>query len=313
MSSGERFSGYPARFGYATSQTMDVTQMMGFELDAGNTKKRIIPSGSVDPAAIITPRQRPRFRLRTQDLATVLGVVSLQGGFCFDEASTFQLQERADCGTFLSGGTHIGKRTQKGFMFVESITAEQDSEDGAILNLGYVPLYVDQDPDKPIVETLTGHTLLATPAYVSNFFLGPFYHNSTEIPGLMSTTLNFNPTVQAAPSSPGAYDDIVSITMREPEFVYRFLKSDEFDAWKHGGHPVTSSFASYFQKADPSNAAAAGDARIAPATTQHVKISGTAGDFETRNISVDGVEDAVTEVVLRPTGTLSLSIASAIP
>lgn len=308
MTTGQRFGGYPAQFGYAVAQTLDVTQLMGYELDAGNTKTGIIPSGSIDRAAVLTSRMRPRFRLRTKDMATVLGLVDLQAGYCFDEDSTFQLQERADCGTFLSGSTHIQRTVKKGFMFVDSITAEQESEDGAILNLEFIPL---KSGSNALVSHDTAQALLLSPAYVSSFFLGPFYHNSSEIPGVMGVTLNFGINVQPAPASPGAEDDVVSIISREPEFSVRCLKTDEFDGFKLGGTPVTSSFAFYFQKADATNAV--GDGRVAVASSVHVKVSGTAGDFEVRNLSVDGQEDAAVELILRPTGTISLSVASAIP
>ena len=91
----------------------------------------------------------------------------------------------------------------------------------------------------------------------------------------------------------------------------RCLKPDNFDAFNASGTPVTTSFAFYFQKMDATNAV--GDGRVAVATATHIKISGTAGDFDVRDISVDGQDDAAVEVVLRPVGAVTTNLASAIP
>lgn len=310
MATAERFSGYPARFGYSTAQTMDIVQMMGAELDAGNTKTDVIPSGAVDRLAVLTPRQDPEFRIRTRDLATTLATVGLQTGRCFDEASTFFYQERADCSTFEVGFTHPARRTQKGFMFPDSITAEQDDEEGAVLSLMYRPL---KSGSSPLVEHLADQPLtgVGAPAYVSAFFLGPVYHNSAELLGVTGWTLTLNSEVQTAPRSPGGEPDFASITRRTPEISIRCPKVDNFDTFKLAGTPVNTSWAVYLQRADPTNGQ--GDGRIAPATASHIKISGTSGDWDTRNLGVEGQDDALMDVVLRPTGALTVSIASSIP
>lgn len=312
MSTGERYSGYSAKFGFATGDSMVVNQMVGWDMDSGTTKSEIIPSGAVDRAAVLTTRQNPEFTLRTQDLFSVLTDVDPQSGKCFDEASTFFLQERADCGTFLAGGTatHMGRRTQKAFMVIDSIAAEQDSDDGAMLNARFFP---QKSGANVLVEHVAGTALtgVAAPAYVSSFALGPVYHAGAEIKGVMGVTLNFNNNVVPAPSSPGGEPDFHSIVARTPEFSFRCLKIDNFDGFKASGTPVTTSFAFYFQKMDATNAV--GDGRVAVGTATHVKVSGTAGDFDVRTLGADGQEDAAVEVVLRPTGSVTTSVASAIP
>jgi hypothetical protein len=313
MTTGQRFSGYPARFGYATGQKLDLTQMQAFELDTNNTKTPVVPVGAVNPTAYITPRARPEFRIRTQDIKTMMDVVDVENGKCFDETSTFILQERADCGTFLTGDTHPARVTTNGFMYAESITAEQDSEDGAILSLRYVPLYDGSNSlvQRDTVDIAAYTTPALSPAYVGSYFLASAYENSVEISGIISVNLQFNLTFQAAPATPGAWDTIGSIVRRQPEFTYTCLKVDNVSADEVTGAAVDTSYAFYFQKADVTNAA--GDGRVAKATAQHVKVSCTAGDVEVRNLSVDGTEDAAIEVSVKPTGTVAMSTASAIP
>ena len=311
MSSGERFSGYPASFGYATAQTMDLAQVQGWELDANVTETPFIPSGATKPTQVITSRARPEFRLRTQDLATVLATVDFNSGKCFDETSTFYLQERADCSTFLTTATSPGRSTANGFMFVESITAEQDSEDGAIMTLRYVPLKASGSDIVVFESSLDPDTNGPTPAFTSAFFLASPYHNGGELKGVQSVTINTDIQFQPAPSSPGAFDTLGSIVRYEPEFTFRSLKVDDFDAFQLTGDPVNTSFAFYFQKVDTTNAV--GDGRVAAASTVHSKISFTGGKITVRNLSFDGTDDAAVEVSIRPTGTVTAATNSAIP
>lgn len=310
MSSGQRFSGYTSTFGYATSQTMVLTDLKAWELSPNNTKSIFRPMGAIDTNKIVTARSKPTYRLQTCDLATLFGVVSFSNGKCFDETSTFRLQERADCGTFLTGATHPARTAPKGFMYIDTITAEQDSQEGAYASMMFIALKSGSNPPVANLSTVDLSSI-AVPAYVSSYVMGPVYHNGAEIPGVFSQTWTPQINTQPSPSSPGAFDDLVSIITREAEFRFRCLKVDAFDAFNFSGQAVNTSLAFYLQKADPTNANS--DGRVAAASTVHVKASCTAGDIELNSISVDGNDDAAVEVIVRPTGTVSFSIASAIP
>ena len=313
MASAERFGGYPAEFGYATAMTMEMVQLQGWEMDANVTETPFIPVGLVKPSQYITSRVRPEFRIRTRDMSTVLGVVDFNTGKCFDETSTFYVQEREDCGTFIASPatTQPGRTTENGFMFVESITADLDSADGAIMTLRYVPLWDGSATDIVASPTNLDPIASVTPLYTSAYFLASPYHNGVEIQGVTSVTINTGIQIQPAPETPGAYDRFVSIIRYEPEFTFRCLKIDEWDSKKFSGFPLTTSFAFYFQKVDTTNAV--GDGRIAKATASHTKISFTGGKITVRNLSFDGTDDVVSEVSVKPTGAVTAATNSAIP
>ena len=309
MASGQRFGGYPAEFGYATGQTMALAHLEANELTMNNMVGVQHPPGSIDPAAFLMSRTKPVFRLRTPDLATLFGVIGFQSGKCFDEPSTFYLQERADCGTFEAGSTHIGRRTQKGFMHLDGISAELESEDGAMASLIYTPMAVT---GFDIVQNQVAVALPGTsPAFVSAYFLGPIYVNNTLLPGVMSQTWSPQIRFQTTPSSPGYADTHGSIIQRDAQFSFRALKTDEFDNWCNTGKNITTAWDFYMHKADTTNANC--DGRIAFNSAVHAKASFQSGRVEVQSLSYDGVEDAAAEVVVTPSGSVTFSIAAAIP
>jgi len=310
VASGERYSGYPAVFGYSTGQTTDCQHLTAYDMDSNTTETAVRPIGAIDPLEYITPRSRPQFRMRTPDMLTLLTDVSLVAGKFYDEDSYFYYQERSMAGAFESGATHIGRRTRKGFMYVDSITAAQEDADAAVCNLIFVPL---SDGTNPIVSHETALDLgpVVDPAYGSCYHLASPYHNGVELKGCQSMDLNMGMTFVATVNSPGAFDDLGSITAREPVFVSRFEKLDEFDAHQFTGDPVNTTFAYYLQKADPTNAN--GDGRIAKGTAAHIKISCTGGKVTIRTINAENTAHAVAEVTVKPTGTVSISLNSKIP
>ena len=311
MASAQRWGGYPAKFVDTTPATMNFVQLQGWEMDANVTETPFIPVGLVKPSQYVTSRVRPEFRIRTRDINTILGTVDFNTGHCFDNTSTFFVQEREDCGTFISDTNQSGRTTENGFMFVESITADLDSADGAIMTLRYVPLWDGTSADIIASPSNLDPVASVTPLYTSGFFLASPFHNSAEIKGVTSVTLNTGIQIQPAPEVPGAYDRLVSIVRYEPEFTFRCLKIDEWDSKKFSGFPITSEFAFYFQAIDTTNAV--GDGRVARATASHVKISCATGKITVRNLSFDGTDDVVSEVTVRPTGAVTAATATAIP
>lgn len=312
MASGERFSGYPAVFGYndGASQTMNLRHLQAKTLNPNNMVGVMHPPGSVDPAAFLVARSKPVYNLRTPDLATLFGVIGFRTGFCFDETSTFTLQEREDCSTFVSGSTHTKHAIAKGFMYLDNITAELESENGAMANLNFVPLASAQGT-LPI--TISGANALpsTTPTFVSAYHLGPIYVDGTEIPGVFSQTITPGIRIEPTPHTPGCFDTHVSIIQRDPQLSFMCKKTDEFDAFKLTGDNVTVSWAFYLQKADSTNAT--GDGRIAKATGAHVEVAAQSGRVEVRSVSFEGVESAGVEVVFTPSGSVTFAIDSTIP
>ena len=85
MASGERFSGYPAKFGYATGQVMNLTHLESESIQANNTITPMRPPGMIDPDTHVLPRAKPMINMRTPDLLTILSNLSFTKGKCFDD------------------------------------------------------------------------------------------------------------------------------------------------------------------------------------------------------------------------------------
>ena len=310
--SGERFGGYPAEFGYATGETtlsMNLKHLEAWELTPNNMVGVQHPPGSIDPAAFLMSRTKPSYRMRSPDLATIFGTVGFMSGKCFDRDSNFYLQERADCGTFLTGATHIGRRVHKGFMYLDSISAELESQDGAMANMIFHPLWNEVDA---CVQHISATALpITTPGFVSSYFLGPIFKSGVQIPGVMSQTWTPQIRFQSTPHSPHHADTHGSIIQRDATFTVRCLKLDEFDSYAETGTNISDVWDFYLQQADATNANA--DGRIAAANAVHAKVSFQSGRMEIRNTSYDGVEDAGMEIVFTPSGAVTFSLTGVIP
>lgn len=313
MASGERFSGYPAKFGYATGQVMNLTHLESESIQANNTITPMRPPGMIDPDTHVLPRAKPMINMRTPDLLTILSNLSFTKGKCFDEVSQWYAQERDDCGEFLAANvaTHSMVQSDKGFMFIDTITAEQESDQPAMVALIFVPLVPTSSSAAPLLKFGARAIAAASPAFVSAYFLGPVYKDGTEIPGVTRVSLTPRINFQGAPHSPGAFDNLGSIITREAEFTFSAAKTDEFDATQITGDPVGSTYKFYLQRADPTNNL--GDGRIAKANNSHIMIGCSAGYVEERTRNHEGPGDKTSEIVVRPAGEPVFAINVPIP
>ena len=306
MPSAERFEVYPASFSYAGPTTTNLTQMQSFRVNPGVSKSVVVPAGQVDPSAHIVSRAKPRVNFATRDLATLFGFVSPSVGLCTTQA-TFRLREREECATFSTGATH-GTVTAAGtgFIMPDSIAADLESDDGAVCNCQFIPFW-DGSTDPLVFNDGVDFAAAPSPAFVSQFFLGAVFHNSVEITGLTSVNLNFGITFVTTPKKAGAYDETGAISRREPILTFTTRKTDAWGGVNLFGSAVTSSVVLYLQKGVNNGT------RVARATTQHVSLTMTAGDFEVTELGGDGGQDALLQVTCRPQSTIAVSVAAAIP
>lgn len=305
MASGERFSGYTATLGYATGQTLDLTQLVSINMDMGNTIAPLTPAGLLNPAKHLTPRSIPNLSIVTGDLAGIFAAIDAQTGLLCDETSTFRLQERSDGGAFEAGATHPQWTTAKGFIWPTTLSAELESQEGAQLTLSYMPLW--NESVAPLVPS-DGNNLsgVTAPAFSSAFFLASPYLNGTVIEGCQSVNIDFGINVVGAPSQPNTYNTHASIQSRQPKITFTVMKADEQATMVQIGTNIATSFAAYLQRADPDSD------RIAAATTSHFKFSCTAGRIERRSVSWNGVADAAVEFMVYPNGSIAVSTGVAI-
>ena len=305
MASAERFGVYPASFVHAGG-TLDLTQMESFRVTPQASKAEIIPAGSVDRAAVVTANSDARAQFGTKDLNTYFGTVSATAGLVLTGNATFRLQEREEAAAFLTGATHGTVVATGGWIIPESLSASIEDNDGAVLRSIFQAFW--DGTNAPFVfNDAVNFAAAPTPAFNSLFFLGPVYHNSVEISGITNVSVNFGIQFNAAPKSPGPHKETGAIMRRTPEITFTTAKTDEGAGLDMFHRAVNTSFAVYFWKG------ANNSDRVAKATAEHCKISFTAGDIETTEVGGDGTEDAMLQTTVRPTGTIAVSVASAIP
>lgn len=308
MATAERFALYPASFIHGAAQTLDLVQMHNFDAQAAANIARRFVSGAVDPKANIMVNADPRVAFATRDLATYFGVVSPTVGLALTGAgATFRLQERSTLdGVWETGSTHETFTCSDGIIIPRRISASQDDQDGAAVESDLVVLY--DGSTQPIVHnTGVDFSGAPTPAFTSEFWLGPVYHNSNELSGVVSVSVDFG--IQFAPRrvSGQYFPTKGAIVQRAPMLSFTILKVDAVQSLDKFINAVTSSFAIYLWKGVNAGS------RVAVASTVHCKISASAGAFTHQNITANENDDGTVTIQVMPTGTIAVSVASAIP
>lgn len=306
MASAERFCLFPCSAVHSGG-TLNLAQMQDFSVQTNGTRDRFYVPGAVDPKAHILAFADQQITFGTQDLATYFGTVSPTVGLALTGAGTFRLQERSDlAGVFETGSTHETYTVTNGLIIPTRLSASQDDQTGAVLQSTLFPLY-DGSTNPVVHNTGVDFSGAPTPAFTSEFFLGPVYHNSSQIGGITQVSIDFG--IQFAPRrvSGQVFATKGAITRRSPVFTFTTLKSDVDAAVNLFNRALTNSFAIYLQKG------ADAGSRISAATASNCKISCTAGVFSTDSIQVSSNDDATTNISVMPTGTIAVSVASAIP
>jgi hypothetical protein len=306
MASAERFGLFPCSLVHAGG-TLNIAQIQDFQQSVNATKDRFYAPGSVDPKAHILANADPQITFGTQDLATYFAAVSPTVGLALSGAGTFRLQERSDLsGVFESGTTHETFTVTGGIVIPARLTASQDDQTGAAIQSTLFPLY--NGSTNPIVHnTSVDFAAAPTPAFTSEFFMGPVYHNSSEIRGITQVSVDFGITFAPRRVSGQVFATKGAITRRSPVFTFTTLKSDVDAALDLFNRAITSSFAIYLWKG------ADAGSRVAVGSSVHCKISCTAGVFTSDSVQVSNLDDATTNITVMPTGTIAVSVASTIP
>lgn len=306
MSTAKRFSIFPCSLTYAGPTTVDLTQMQGFGVEPRPAIKRVYVGGAIDPKAHLLASADPQKPFATRDLVTLLGAVSPLTGLSITGA-TFRLQERDDAeSVFLTGLTHETFTVTKGHVVIESIGASQDDQDGALAQCRLFALY--DGTNLPIVHnTGVDFSGAPAPAFTSEFYLGPIYHNGSEIEGILSSQVEFGLAFTPFRTSGSPYPKQGYIARRQPVMRMTTLKSDVNAAVNMLVRAASGTLAFYYWKAVD-----AGD-RVAVANTNHLKISAATSVFSDDNFSVSENDDATCTITILPKGSLAYTVSSAIP
>jgi len=319
MSSHKRFSGFPARFG-----DILVRDLFGARLVTASNKTVPIGSGGLNPQAVINSHADPMISAETREFDNIFAgaaAVSIINGYAVNTAADpatastlFQLQERADGATFTAGSTHgVGTNT-KGFLTVGEISAAQDDTDGAKIALEYYALSAD---GLTVPISWSGiSALTSTVAFDDQWYLGPVYVGDVSgSPTLVSNVQNvrIRPGLNYRPKrgDGNPFAIVGSIESRTPEIRISILDLDDFytvlGSNLFAKDIVNIRVNCFFVKGIH------GGSRYAYNTTNHYRVTATTGDITPDQISFQGTDDGLMELVVRPTGTLSLTANTAIP
>lgn len=296
------------RFGIfpCTIDSLELQQIGSASVRTGANKEFIMPGGSLDVAAIPLNMADPTVTIGSHDFTTILGGVSISAGLECDTGGTFRYQKRADQGTFAGSTSNLTLSSTKGMALLRSIGAQVGSP--ATISLEYKPLW-DGSTLPLVINNSVSFSGASQPAFGSVFYLGPMYVNSTQIEGVISTSVDPGLVFDVCIADGDLYPRVGSIIARRPSCTVTLKKAEYMATMGNvfNNNPATT-VKWYFLKG-----AHGTTARVSAGTAEHCKISATAGAWNPETIDVQDVGDAAVQITFHPVGTLAASVASAVP
>lgn len=289
----------------ATVNGTSWTQINSQGIRPNSSKEVIIPGGGLDAGAVVLNSSDPSVVVSSNDFTTIFGAISISAGLNCSSGATFRFQKRADGSTFTGGSNNVTLSSTQGFAKINSISADQDRP--ASVEVEYKPTY--DSSTLPLVVN-TSVSFSATPAFVSVFYLGPVYVNSSQVegvtsvrvdPGVMFDVFRGDGDLYAKIGSVVARRPSISITFRPMEYVSSGLGNVFLSA-------PAGAVACYFLKG-----AHGSSARVASGSSVHAKVGIPSGGWNPDDITVSGEADSQYTVTIHPTATITLSVTSAVP
>lgn len=304
----ERFEVSPFTINKAGPTAINFQQISNFTPVYGQSLSRIRPGGTLDAVTHVMTNAQAQVTFNTQDLLTFFTEVSPSIGLAVvSPGATFRLQERADCGAFLTGATHLTITSALGCAYPLSYTASQDSNDPVELQGVYAPHY------NGTVEPLAvnnGVDFAAAPAaaFVSAYAMGPVFLNTTEVRGVTQHGIDFGLNYVRTPTTPATFPHAGSFNGRDPTMTTQTRKKDVMASL---GSPfiagVGGEVAFYLQQLT------AYSGRTPRATAAHIKLSCTAAAISVQSESNEAGQDAMVTYAIKPVGALSVAVNQVIP
>jgi hypothetical protein len=269
----------------------------------------------------------PRIRIVTGDMLKVLQEIGINGS-CWDQGLTVPMIERSACGTFRTGAIMPWYISDIGYIYVDSISADQSSELGVTANLEYVPFW---DGTNNIVRmTVDNDTAGGTaPVFNSWYWPGPVrWADNQSLDGVESWELTSN--TQYRTKREGGEPWARRGAIRQREFMAR-IRTNKVDAhamslvsgtddWADDTTPKmdnlflgplteggTAALDLYLQRAAP------GGIRVAAATASHARIRCQTAHSSMSEWSVVAEDDATVTYEIHVVGTPAIGVDLAIP
>lgn len=285
---------YPAVFDALTINHM---LSVGF---SSNVQKLIARAGgSVDPAAVIEVARENEIRMRTGDIATVLSAVSAVNGLLVTSTGEIQFQQRADGGTYKTTSEHVTLNSTKGLLLPQSISASQDAQDAAGLEISYVPYRVGVNA--PIIVNVN-QSLVGAPAISTVYKLGPIVFENTRLSDIQDMSTNFGLTHKHWRGSGDVAAATGSIELRDPTMEFSGRNLELAKSIGGGAIQITNGITQYYRRAG-----------YADNTSNHIAISLSGGTYEVTDLDGQGEQSVNQRVMVTGAGQISVSLGATIP
>lgn len=299
-----RFSAYPATL-TANSTPIHFRQMDSYGFSPNATKSPYTPPGALDVAHVGLAKAMPVHRFSTLDLTTALTNVSIVAGLDVDGGAVFRYQQRLCQSTFDTAAVHISRAANAGLLIPRSIAASSDDAAGARINLELFSISSNGIASPETKTASVDLSAVSTPTFTSRFFFGPVYLSGSKIEGIERVNIDFGLNAQAK-TFDLVYPTCYTIDTRGPTITFTGTNAGIDAALNSFINDLGGTLAVYFRKG------VHGQARVADATAQHIKISTTSGEYSVSDEAVQSNEDGSFSFSVIPTASLALSLSSAI-
>jgi hypothetical protein len=310
----ERYALYTAKLSPAAG-AKHITSIESHRWSPSSTKSPYSPGGSVDLAFQSLAVADPVHEFTTPDLSTILGSggVDPAVGLNCGSGAVFTRIHRADNSVFTatsSSSTHVTFTSSAGFACLQSISAGQDDEGGAMATVLYYPQSSDGQAAPETVAKAAINSTVNAPAYVSRYFLSLVKAGGSEIPSVSNVSIDFGKEFKRFRFSGDVFPKSGSIVSRRPTVSVTCAASgfnstlQQFTNNSSGAGTLTV----FLQKESNSTA----NGRVAKGTSQHIKLTATGLEYSVDEDSVTNNEDATVTFTMSVLGTVAGSVASAI-
>ena len=285
---------YPAVFDGLT-----INHMMSVGFSNKVQKMIVRAGGSVDPALIAEVVRENEIRMSTGDIGTVLGSVSVTNGLLVTSTGEIQFQQRKSGGVYLSTAEHVTLNSTRGMLIPNSISSTQDSQEGAALEISYMPFRVGSNA--PFIVNVD-QSLASAPGVNAVYKQGPVVFENTLLKDIQESRTDFGIGFVPWRGSGDIAAADGAIETRDPkmEFTARNLKL--LNAIGGGLVGMTSGITQYYRRVG-----------LGDGTNNHIAISFSAGTYEVTDVTGQGEKSVDQKVEVTGVGTIAIDLAAQIP
>lgn len=289
--SSQRYGIYPAVFDSYVANNLDSVEVSS---DVELLIRRAGGDVPTTSSSIIGAANSVSLQSRdVHEVLTNASPTNSAGGLAVSTLAKIQWRQKGQ-----TGSSHVTCTSTSGFLYVTDFGAEQSSNEGADINFVYRAL--SASGNAPLTIN-TSQALSNSPAVNSSFKLGPVQVKGSSI-NVQRWRLRTGFSYVAKPHSGAVHAD--EGTIDEENYT---LEIDTDDAGVAATlslgetSAITTGVVCYLRRIG-----------YADGTSQHVKVSSTAGTYVVQNLSGTGTGDATSRIIVQLNGRPTIGLSQAI-